>query len=166
MTTIYAKTADGRDEIETRARRLAPVLRSMLLLVDGSRDARELDRIGAGLHAPGDALRQLEALGLIEAVTAAARAAGAAVDAGPQQAVDAATLAPSQRYRLLAELMSEAVRQHLGLRGFMMQLKIERCANADELTALRPELEAAIRKAKGAPVAASWSEAVQAALPA
>ncbi|WIH07046.1 hypothetical protein KHF85_04520 [Xanthomonas translucens pv. graminis] len=33
----------------------------------------------------------------------------------------------AQRYWLLYDAMSEAVRKHLGLRGYFMQLRIERC---------------------------------------
>ncbi|QCW25441.1 hypothetical protein FE772_06945 [Lysobacter enzymogenes] len=50
--------------------------------------------------------------------------------------------------------MSEAVREHLGLRGYFLQLKIERCANSDELAALLPELSAALAKVRKDDVAA------------
>ena len=34
----------------------------------------------------------------------------------------------ANRYSVLYTLRSDAVREHLGLRGYFMQLKIERCA--------------------------------------
>jgi hypothetical protein len=44
--------------------------------------------------------------------------------------------------------MSDAVREHLGMRGYFLQLKIERCGNADELLALLPDLSAAVARAR------------------
>ena len=44
MATIYSKTADGQNEIETRARRLSPRARSTLILVDGKRSEAELGK--------------------------------------------------------------------------------------------------------------------------
>lgn len=149
--TVYAKTGAGRDEIETRARKLSPVLRSLLLVVDGRRDGGALSRLAAGLHAPHDAMEQLLAQGLIEPA-----------GAGAVQVIEDAP-AVAQRYRLLSGLMSEAARQHLGLRGYLMQLRIERCASVEDLQALLPDLQAAVAKAKGSVLARQWSEAVQAA---
>ncbi|MCD9029909.1 hypothetical protein LDO26_17090 [Luteimonas sp. BDR2-5] len=155
---IYAKTVAGRDEIATRARKLPSTLRALLLVVDGQRDAAELLRLGAGLHAPDDGLAQLRDKGLI-ALRDEVAAAGGSGDAAP---ADAAAIAPSERFRTMSALMSEAVKAHLGLRGFMMQLKIERCGNAEELAVLLPELRAALAKSRGDAVAGAWLAAVQA----
>lgn len=152
---VYVKTDAGRDEIETRARKLPPALRSTLLVVDGRRSIGQLIALASGLHAPPDALARLAELGLIAPL---AQAAAAEVSPSlPQSEI-------ADRYRLLSGLMSEAVRQHLGLRGYFMQLKIERCADTDELSTLLPELAAAIAKAKGVPSASQWEQGVRAAL--
>lgn len=45
MPTIYRKTAKGQTEIETRAHRLAPRFRSLLILVDGRRTDADLDKL-------------------------------------------------------------------------------------------------------------------------
>ncbi len=148
---VYVKTDAGRDEIETRARKLSPALRSTLLVVDGRRTIAQLLGLAGGLHAPPDALAQLSEWGLIAPLAQTMSAGAASSDI-------------ADRYRMLSGLMSEAVRQHLGLRGYFMQLKIERCADTDELSALLPELTAAIAKAKGAPSASQWEQGVRAAL--
>jgi hypothetical protein len=152
---VYAKTDAGRDEIETRARKLPPALRSILLVVDGRRNISQLLALIKGLHAPPDALAQLAELGLI-APLARPLSATAPLPPPPSDIAD--------RYRLLSGLMSEAVRQHLGLRGYFMQLKIERCADTDELSRLLPEVTAAIAKARGTPAASQWEQGVRAAL--
>ena len=66
MATIYRKTAKGQSEIETRALKLAPRFRSLLILVDGRRSDRELTTL---LPQAGDeALAALAQAGLIEAI--------------------------------------------------------------------------------------------------
>ncbi len=150
--TVYIKTDLGRSEIDTRAMKLSPALRSILLVVDGQRNVTQLRGLAQRLHAPDDALDQLSRIGLI------GRADGEVVPA-PLPTADGEGSA--NRYRVLSGLMSEAVRAYLGLRGYFMQLKIERCASADELAALLPELTAAIAKAKGDAHAAQWQQGVR-----
>ncbi|QWP76433.1 hypothetical protein J5226_23075 [Lysobacter sp. K5869] len=151
---VPVKTNEGRDEIEHRTRKLPPMLRSILLIVDGERSARHLRELAVSLHGPADALEQLEQMGLI--ASSAAVAASLAAQAPARAAAAEATplSAPAQRYQALYSLMSEAVRDHLGLRGYFLQLKIERCTSSDELAALLPELSAALAKVRKDDVAA------------
>ncbi|QQP96039.1 hypothetical protein [Lysobacter enzymogenes] len=153
---VPAKTNEGRDEIEHRTRKLPPMLRSILLIVDGERSARHLRELSASLHGPADALEQLEQMGLIasSAAVAASLAAQAPARAAAAETASSAQSAPAQRYQALYSLMSEAVRDHLGLRGYFLQLKIERCGSSDELAAVLPELSAALAKARKDDVAA------------
>lgn len=154
---VPVKTNEGRDEIEHRTRKLPPMLRSILLIVDGERSARHLRELAASLHGPADSLEQLEQLGLI-ASSAAVAATLASQAPAPRAVAAPAAAAPlsdsAQRYQSLYALMSEAVREHLGLRGYFLQLKIERCASSDELAALLPELSAALAKVRKDDVAA------------
>lgn len=164
---ILSKTEAGREEIEHRTRKLPTVLRSLLLVVDGQRDVAQLRTVAAGLHGPPDALEQLVALGLIGVggqpsagarATAGVSAANGA-QAAPAAAVPAATPAfavgdTSSRYGVLYALMSDAVREQLGLRGYFLQLKIERSADLAELAQLLPDLRAAVAKTRDA----AWAE--------
>ena len=181
---IYRKTDAGRDEIRDRGRRLPPALRTMLLMVDGQRTLAQLREVMAGMKAPADALEALLADGLIEAVPsgfdpaglmgaigpraasrppsvvlaeAAANAAAPAPVAGPAAAADTG----SGAYLYLCERMSEAVRAHLGLRGYFLQLKVERCTDISSLQALLPELRAAVAKAKGESFASDWDRTLE-----
>lgn len=148
------KTEAGRAEIANRSQKLVPALRSILLLVDGRRDAVVLRKLGEGLHAPPDALEQLLAMRLVEGGAGSA-AASEAAGAPSEVAV---------RYGTLSGLMSEAVREHLGLRGFFMQLKIERCDDVAALEALLPDLAEAIAKSRGRDVARTWERGVRLAI--
>ncbi len=57
--------------------------------------------------------------------------------------------------------MSEAVRRHLGLKGYFMQLKIERCKDALSLERLCPELLDAVAKARSPALAQRWWQETQ-----
>lgn len=149
----FAKTDAGRSEIGTRSQRLAPALRSLLLVVDGKRSEAQLRAVIDGLHAPPDALEQLEAMGLI---------GPGGVAAAPDTCRVAAEMPDaSNRYGILYALMSDAVREHLGLRGYFLQLKIERAVGIDELVALLPELQASLARARGSELASEWSQRLQ-----
>ena len=65
MATIYAKTADGQNEIETRARRITPRARSLLILIDGKRHDEELAKL---VQQFDETLALLLEGGLVEAV--------------------------------------------------------------------------------------------------
>lgn len=146
------KTDAGRDEIQSRALKLPNVLRSILLMVDGQRNVGQLRGVIAGLKGPDDALDQLEALGLIAAPRSLAAAAAATIP----DAVRAAAPVPAtvnaaggaSGYSALYTLMSDTVREHLGLRGYFLQLKVERCSDVAGLMALLPDFSAALGKAK------------------
>mgnify|MGYP001100461392 FL=1 len=51
-------------------------------------------------------------------------------------------------------MMSETVREHLGLRGYFLQLKVERCTDMGELMALLPDFSTALAKARDTEFAA------------
>lgn len=67
MATIYRKTPKGHTEIETRALRLAPRLRTALILVDGRRSDAELQHMI--LQQPDETLRGLVEQGFIEVIS-------------------------------------------------------------------------------------------------
>lgn len=62
---IPVKTSEGIAEIKTRAQRLAPRMRTALLLVDGVKPVSELTRMMAGAGVQSDALEILLEKGLI-----------------------------------------------------------------------------------------------------
>jgi hypothetical protein len=149
-----SKTEAGRDEIRLRSRRLPNALRSILLLVDGQRTVGQLRGVIVGLHAPADALEQLVGMGLIGDATRVTADSPAALAAD----VSTPSYAAINHYGVLYALMSDAVREHLGLRGYFLQLKIERCGNAEELLAVLPDLAAALGKARDFALAAEFEQ--------
>ncbi len=167
---VPSKTDAGRDEIENRARKLPTALRSTLLLVDGQRNVGQLREVIAGLRGPADALDQLLDMGLIAARRDLAFVAAATIPAPvPMPSMDAPEPMPApaaavgNAYPLMYSLMSEAVRDHLGLRGYFLQLKIERCTDAAELLTVAPELKTALAKARSLGFAQEFDLRLQAA---
>ena len=166
----YCKTDAGKQEIQDRGRKLPASLRSLLLMVDGQRDQTQLRELMTGLHAPDDALEQLLAMGLVKrddpTTTAAAGVSvpppapavpGSAVPA-PAAPLPGEVKLPADfgRYRSLYEIVTDTIRRHLGLKGYFMQLRVEKCADVDELLALLPEIATALTKAKDHTFASEW----------
>jgi hypothetical protein len=180
---LYFKTEAGKREIQDRALRLPAALRSILLMVDGQRDQAQLRELMAGLRAPDDAIEQLVVKGLIQrgdgapfmaapvegfakapvqATTATPNEAPietpAQVSAAPLPALPGAINVPVEfgNYRRLYNFVTDAVNRHLGLKGYFMQLKVERCADVDALLELLPEVATALTKAKDHAFASEW----------
>jgi hypothetical protein len=159
---IYRKTAKGLAEIETRAHRLSPRLRSALIIVDGRRSDEELRPLI--LQQPQETLQWLVDEGFIEPApgTSAAPAARAAPPAGapapvaPLAAAPAPAAAPAAPAAQAAprapvagddftRARAEAIRlllQRVGPDGEDLALRMERAPNAD---ALRPLLNIAVQ---------------------
>jgi len=150
MSTVYRKSAKGQQEIETRAHRLAPRMRTALILVDGRRSDAELRTL-----IPSDADAAL--LGLLEGgyieLVAANPPPGAAPPA-PQAvaavAADAAALA--ERRRLAVRHLTD----HLGPMAEELALRIEKARNPAELRAALELGREVLHRARGSAAAARF----------
>jgi hypothetical protein len=210
---IFDKTDKGRDEIATRENRLPPRLRTLLLLVDGKRDAVELVAKVAGLGLDEKSLVELLDGGFIKispmtehTITAAKVTAAPStsptlhspqsevvVNADISQPVNppseislVATLTDSKtsesvatttsseepatnkptaglregetQFQALYNFFNETIRSAIGLRGYAIQLKVERCSTITDFKALRQPYLDAVLKAKGSEMERSLRE--------
>ena len=167
---IYAKTAAGLDELRTRARKLPPRLRTLLIMVDGAAGVAQLRTSGAAMGAPANALDELLQLGLIESIwqsplapAAAALATSAAqTSAAPADGVSSEPGDPfeveNERFRVARKFMNDTLVDALGLRSFFVTLKLERCFNRADLKAMTPDYLAAITKGSGAEISKAFEE--------
>lgn len=157
-TSIYDKTAKGREEIATRCHHLPPRLRTLLVMVDGRRPEDELLRNVAGLGLDASSMAELVENGFIVLATSygtmtppepAAETAPAPVPAS------AAEPSPStaEQFQSLYDFYNKTIKSNIGLRGFTLQLKVEKAANLEELRALRRPYLEAVLKAKGSEIA-------------
>jgi len=150
-TSIYDKTAKGREEIATRKFQLASRLRALLVLVDGHRSEEELLRNVAGLGLTDSALQELLAQGYIVLATSYVSLPE------PEPEVQAPPPQPArhvQQFQSIYDFYNKTIKSTMGLRGFPLQLKVEKAASVDELRQLRDPYVEAVQKAKGRDTAA------------
>lgn len=156
-TTIYQKTDKGQEEIRTRANRLDQKHRALLLMVNGEKTCDEI-------------LLQLQPLGMTQAVfdeleqggyirlhvPGATALKSAQTGASPPQSapIEAITAAEEQGvegYQRLYRFYTETISRYLGLRGYLLEMKVEKAGSVADLVALRETLRAALAKARGEP---------------
>jgi hypothetical protein len=146
---VFTKTDLGRRTIQHRSIELPRTARTILLLVDGRSTVAKLQQFIAATHASGETLQELHTMGLIAPVgtTQAANSDILEVESARPE------MSEIDRFNALYELMCEVSATFLGLRGYFVQLKIERSANAAELLELRKDLVEAILNRHGNEVA-------------
>ena len=178
--TIFDKTERGRTEIATRGQAVAPRLRTLLLLVDGKTGSDELLRKVAGLGLSQEHLDELLQAGLIQASGAAPAAATAAAPvaaattagtiaaaATPAPAIvkniaPAAPATPEQilppgqtQFEAIYHFYNDTIKSMIGLRGYGLQLRVERASSVQDFRELRQAYLEAVLKAKGEEIARS-----------
>ncbi|AMP05919.1 hypothetical protein [Collimonas pratensis] len=177
--TIFDKTERGRTEIATRGQAVAPRLRTLLLLVDGKTGSDELLRKVAGLGLSQEHLDELLQAGLIQASsdagsTAPVAAAAAATTAGTSAAAAspapataksiaaAASATPEQilppgqtQFEAIYHFYNDTIKSMIGLRGYGLQLRVERASSVQDFRELRQAYLEAVLKAKGEEIARS-----------
>lgn len=175
MANVYRKSAKGISEIETRAHRLPPRLRSALILVDGKRSD---DELRAMLSQQADeTLAALAADGFIELVAVAEPAAAprrVAVASGGSSIFPStgtgggATLPPGVPSSLAvsippSELASRkrdatrAINDLLGPMGESLSLKIEKARTGEEFKQVLEAALQVIASARGRSEAAAFA---------
>jgi len=181
---IFDKTSKGQEEIATRKHHLPSRLRSLLVLVDGKTNVEGLIKKVAGLGLNEESIAELleqefiapheanmaaaaEAAQTIQAIQAAsaakppqpapAPAAPGIQPAEPAQAAASPAVLPEgqTQFEALYHFYTTTIKTTLGLRGFTMQLKVERCASIDDFRALRATYIEAVQKSKGDEMARS-----------
>ncbi len=142
MPFIFRKTAKGSAEIDTRAHRLPPRIRSTLVLVDGRRDVDELKSLIT--QQADESLRFLSEHGFIESVGQAMRAA-ARIAPTPVAAAPAMDLAAVRRACV------RALSDELGPAAQPLAIRIERAPSAAELRLLLEQAVQRVASARGKP---------------
>jgi hypothetical protein len=140
---IYAKTEEGVRELKERQRNLPIALRSLLIMVDGSRTVGEVLERARALRVDASALASLEREGLI----AKRFSAPSAVEGGATST--ARTEGEVQRFLAAQQKLNDAINNHLGFRGYLMMMRLQRAANLRDLHDLLPDLAQALVKRIG-----------------
>ena len=144
---IYGKTPLGVSEVSNRKIKLAPRLRTMLILIDGRQPALVLQDEAEKLGAPADFLAQLLGMGLIEKVGSAISQESKAAD---ELATHSAPVGDEySRFGIAKDFMNVTVVDALGIKSFFFTLKLERAGNLADLRQLVDNYRTAITKASG-----------------
>ncbi|MCX9154632.1 hypothetical protein OPU71_00680 [Niveibacterium sp. 24ML] len=168
---IYMKTAAGLAEIQARQMRLHPRTRSLLVLIDGKHSVAELLDTLAGIGIRDSSFDELAQLGLISLAAGSTQTASTMSEAAGETAAAAPRLSASpdpsepeathetssahQQMRALYAFFNDHIRDALGLRGFMMQLQVEKAESIADYHAIRDQFLSAVRKSKGEMAAAA-----------
>lgn len=174
---IYDKTEKGREEIATRKHLLASRLRSLLVLVDGKTGVDGLLKKVSGLGLTDRSVAELLALGLIApsinpvqqqanatAAILSTADSGALVksedDAATPTAANPATILSEgeSQFQALYNFYTATIKSTIGLRGYALQLKVERSTSIDDFKALRQSYYDAVLKSKGPEMARGLGE--------
>ena len=140
---IYAKTEEGVLELKERKRNLPIALRSVLIMVDGNRTVAEVLERAQALRVDVAALATLERAGLIAKRFSAPSAAESEATSAPRSESEI------QRFIAAQQQLSNAIKQHLGFRGYMMMMRLQRASNLRDLHDLLPDFAKAMIKRAG-----------------
>ncbi len=162
----FRKTDKGQAEIETRAFRLSPRLRTPLIMVDGRRSEDELRRLLPSK--PEETLQALLDQGFIEVVAAPAgdRASSTSTSSGKGAAVPALLAEPVANLGALPlpmrfeDFRREAVRMlidKVGPAAESIALKMEKARNLQELHPLLSVARDILSTSNGSAVAAEFA---------
>lgn len=146
LHTIYAKTAAGQQEIQSRALGLPPLVRRLLLLVDGQRSGKDLEVFVAG-HDVVAMFDELLTQGCIEAkaiARPAAAPAAAAKPAAPSASEDLDGLPPAnsrsaKELEMARNFMTNTVNNTFGHHNRISLIQsIHACSTSDQLREVYP----------------------------
>ena len=162
MPIIFRKTAKGISEIETRANRLPPRMRSTLILVDGKRDSDDMKSLIS--QQAEESLQALLDQGFIESVGETVRAAAPA----PAPAAAAAPAAPRVATPDFTVLRGSAVRalnDALGPAAESLAIRMERTRGLEELQPLLAQAVKLVANARGPAAAEAFAARFPSAAP-
>lgn len=136
MATIFRKTDKGQAEVETRAHRLSPRLRSALILVDGKRSSDELRKLIA--QQADDTLAALSDQGFIEvaAVSAAPAAAPAPAAASESRGAGSSASGGARDFDGMRRQLVREFTELTGPLGEAMAMRLEKAADRQALRGL------------------------------
>ena len=170
------KSTNGRAALAGRSVDLPAPLRTLLLMVYGDKTASEYVELASRLPAGREGVQQLLDMGLLEVVPTLASLAGmpqasplvvneplSAPMADVVELKATHTLDEAAQQKLLYPEFVRAVAD-LGLRGVLLQMKVERAMSAKDLLALREQVATAVGKSKGEPARQEFSSRVDALL--
>lgn len=129
MARVYGKTSKGQEEIDTRAHRLPPRLRSLLIMVDGKKTDEALQ---AMLPQAAEGLAALLEQGFVQVLVSVVAPPAAPPPAAPQPP----PVSPAMNLEAIKRAASHDITEALGMEGDLISIRIERAKSLAELEPL------------------------------
>lgn len=169
IAIIYDKTDKGREEIVTRKYHLASRLRTLLVMVDGKQNHQDLLKKVAGLGLNEQHLQELidqEYIATLAPVLPVLLSENLPaipdllleVTPATDQIATSNHVTDAERFQALYNFFNETIKSAIGLRGYGLQLKVEKATNLDDFRELRQPYIEAVLKAKGKETARSFRD--------
>jgi len=151
MTTVYAKTAKGQEEISARSYKLGHKLRLVLILVDGKLSVADHQAKAGALGDVVVLMDELERGGFIERLGygGAAPAAPAPAAPGAPQAAAPAAAGAGLPLKELIQKLNKVIHDYLGPDGDTFTEKIEKCRTREEVLSYYASVQVAFREILG-----------------
>jgi hypothetical protein len=146
---IYVKTAAGRQALKERSESMPRKFHFPFLMCDGVRDSAEILTASASHGFTSVDLYEMVQAGFIAPAAAAAATSAASATAASAQAVTTQGAA----LFIEAEHLATSITAKLGLRGFRLNMAVERAGNLADLKALLPQIQEAAGVAAAKPLA-------------
>lgn len=156
MPIVYRKTAKGLAEIETRVYRLAPRLRSVLIMIDGKRTDAELLQM---LPQAGEVVAALVQDDFIAEYAHQSATPAPAPAAAPERTV---IRPPQPTFDAMRRDLLRAFNDRLGPAGEGMAVKMEKARNETEFRALLPAAVQLVSTLQGREAADSFMARINA----
>jgi hypothetical protein len=153
--TTYNKTDKGREEIAARTYGLPSRTRTLLVMIDGRHPMEELLPKVTGLGLDASAVAELLAQGFIEE--------GAYVPPPPPSVLPTEQELAAQ-YAQARAFYERTIEPTLGLRGQVLQAKLEAAATLEDLKAMRITFFEMVNRIRGRPVALALKKELDAIL--
>jgi hypothetical protein len=145
---IYAKTEAGVRELQERKLNLPIALRSLLIMIDGNRTIADVLERARALRVDADAVAALERAGLIARKFGAPSAVTGAAETEERSEDEVARFISAQRK------LSDTINAHLGFRGYLLMMRLQRAENLRDLHDFLPDFAQALVKRIGIDAAA------------
>ena len=140
---IYAKTDLGLAELKERKLNLPIALRSLLIMIDGNRTVGEVLERARALRVDASTFSALERAGLI-----AKRFSAPSVE--DEKAPAPRSEDEVERFIAAQQQLSALINEHLGFRGYLMMMRLQRAENLRDLHDFLPDFAQALVKRVGA----------------
>ena len=166
LDAFYDKTNKGREEIASRAYHLSPKLRPLLVMIDGKHSGEELIRRLATIGLNATHLEELISAGFIERIRqdVTSKAQGTSAKQEVPMTSDMASRidqsstpvveSSSEKGEIVTlttvrQFFTDSIKANLGLRGFTLQLKVERADSIDDFKKIGEDFIETLHNSKG-----------------